>query len=138
MEQPVLGLTNADWKRMSQVLEEFRGKRVLVVENEYLLAREIQRQLEASGAAVVGPVPSVAQALELIDDHQIDVAILDVQLDAETSFPIANALEAKGIPFVFATAYAQEQMPERYCRFVVSKPVGLQAIAQKLFGDRPH
>lgn len=123
---------------MPVVLEEFRRKRILVVEDEYTLAQETRLQLEASHAIVIGPVPSVGQALALIDEHEVDAAILDVMLDAETSLPIAEALEFKRIPVVFATAVSLDYLPERYRGFVVSKPSGMQEIAQRLFGDRPH
>lgn len=123
---------------MTHVLEEFRNKCILVVEDDYLLAEETRRQLEASGAQVIGPVPRVDQALSLIDNNEIDAAILDVRLDAETSYPIAATLEARSIPFVFATAFSTEDMPEAYRGFVVEKPASLQAIGQKLFGSRPH
>jgi DNA-binding response OmpR family regulator len=124
--------------RMSVILEEFKGKRILVIEDESLLADATRRQLDASRAVVIGPVSTPKQALALIDQHEIDAAILDVMLDAEITLPIADALEARKIPFVFATAFEPDSMPRRYRGFSVSTPEGMQAIAQRLFGERPH
>jgi CheY-like chemotaxis protein len=123
---------------MPEVLEEFRGKRVLVVENQHVLTQEVGEQLQSSSAAVVGPVASVDQALSLVDEHEIDVAIIDVMMDGEIAFAITNALEAHGIPFVFASATEPEDAGDHYCGHVLKRPATMQAIAQKLFGERPH
>ena len=84
---------------MRDVLEEFRDKCVLVVEDDYLLAQDLRKRLEGSFAVVVGPVATVNETLDLIDVHRIDVAILDVMLETDFSYPVANALEAKDIPW---------------------------------------
>jgi len=123
---------------MLEVLEEFRGKRVLVIEHQHVLIQEFREQLQASEAIVVGPVPSVDQALALVDDHEIDVAIIDVMVDGQIAFAVTNALEAHDIPFVFASAIEPEHASDRYCGYVLERPAAMQAIAQKLFGERPH
>lgn len=78
------------------------GRRVLVVEDNFLLAIDLAGMLERAGAEVVGPVMSVEEALAALDPLP-DVATLDVQLGEETSFPIADELARHGIPFVFVT-----------------------------------
>ena len=123
---------------MPEVLEEFRRKRILVVENHPFLTEEVRKQLRASDAVVVGPVPSVKQALALVDNHEVDVALVDVMLDGETAFAITNALDAHHIPFVFASATKPEDAADDYCGYALEKPTAMQAIARKLFGDRPH
>ncbi|XYD12106.1 response regulator (plasmid) [Methylobacterium sp. NMS12] len=84
------------------------GRRVLVVEDEYLIAMEVKRWLLAAGADVVGPVPSVVQALDLIEDQgTLDAAVLDVNLGGgDMVFPVADALRALGVPYLFATGEA--------------------------------
>lgn len=88
-----------------------KGKKVLIVEDSYLLALTLQDMLTESGADVVGIAPSVAIALKAMEDHTIDIACLDINLGSETSFPIADALALRGIPFVFVSAYEANVVP---------------------------
>lgn len=79
-------------------------RRILVVEDEYLIAVEMKRWLQAAGFDVVGPVPSMTQALDLIENHELDAAVLDVNLgNGETAHPVADRLSALGVPYLFAT-----------------------------------
>jgi CheY-like chemotaxis protein len=114
----------------------FVGKRVLIVEDEYFLADETRRKLEESGAIVVGPVGTVGSALELLDVEQIDGAILDIHLVDELVFPVAEELEQRGIPFVFATGYNPSILPAKFTGFALcEKPAELGSIAEALFGN---
>jgi CheY-like chemotaxis protein len=80
------------------------GRRVLVVEDEYLIASQVKRWLHSAGADVVGPVPGVDQALDLIEDCRPDAAVLDLNLgDGDTAYPIADKLGVLGVPYLFAT-----------------------------------
>ncbi len=80
------------------------GRRILVVEDEYLIAIELKRWLMTAGATVIGPVPSVDQALDLIEDDTPDGAVLDVNLgDGDTVYEVADKLGAVGVPYLFAT-----------------------------------
>lgn len=83
-----------------------RRLRVLVVEDSFFTARTIARLVQDFGATVVGPVPSVSQALEVIEREGCDAAVLDINLGAETVEPVAERLETLGRPFVFVTGYA--------------------------------
>ncbi|CAO4150438.1 DNA-binding response OmpR family regulator [Methylorubrum thiocyanatum] len=90
---------------MSDLIRPLVGRRVLVVEDEYLIAMQVKEWLEAAGADVVGPVPSVEQALDLIEDDDVDAAILDINLGGKTTvYPVADRLAALGVPYLFATA----------------------------------
>jgi CheY-like chemotaxis protein len=80
------------------------NSKILIVEDSYLLARTLEDMLSEAGANVVAIAPSVAIALKEIERHAIDVACLDIDLGCETSFPIADALAMRGIPFVFVSA----------------------------------
>jgi CheY-like chemotaxis protein len=83
-----------------------RGRRVLVVEDDYILAQDLLEELLRSGAAVMGPVATVAEALDLLRSGlSPHMAVLDIGLGDETVYPVADALRARGIPFVFATGY---------------------------------
>jgi CheY-like chemotaxis protein len=117
----------------------FAGKRVLIVEDEYFLADETRRKLLKLGAEVIGPTGKIARALELLDENEIDAAILDIHLDGDLVFPVAEALEQREIPFVFATGYDPSIIPGRFRGFALcEKPVELEHIARALFGpNRP-
>jgi CheY-like chemotaxis protein len=88
------------------------GCRVLVVEDEFLIALDIEQILAGLGCIVIGPAPSVARALALIDREAPDFAILDVNLGRERSAPVAEALRARGVPFALATGHNSRQLPE--------------------------
>jgi len=89
---------------MSRADAPLSGRRVLVVEDEYLIASEVKRWLQAAGSEVLGPVPSVDRALDLIAEGHPDVAVLDVNLGAgDDAYPIADRLGALGVPYLFAT-----------------------------------
>jgi two-component SAPR family response regulator len=88
-----------------------KGKKVLIVEDSYLLARTLEDMLIDAGADVVAIAPSVAIALQAMEQHTIDIACLDINLGSETSFPVADALAMRGIPFVFVSAYDAGALP---------------------------
>lgn len=92
-----------------------RGRRVLVVEDDFFLALDLEEQLEAAGAIVVGPVPSIKDAaLLLAIARGIDLALLDVNLGGELVYPLADQLTAMGVPLVFVTVFARHEMPARF------------------------
>ncbi len=91
------------------------GRRVLVVEDEYLIASDLADWLEEQGAEVLGPVPSVAEATALIKAGPLpDTAVLDINLGTEQVFPVADALQAADVPFVFVTGYDAKLIPARF------------------------
>ena len=87
-----------------------RTLRVLVVEDEWLIALDLADEVTAAGYEVIGPVLSVSAALELLDTVGPDAALLDVNLDGEMSYPIAEILAARSIPFIFVSGYAAGQI----------------------------
>ena len=87
-----------------------RGRRVLIVEDEMLIAMELEALITEAGCMVCGPALSVGQALTLLNCTQPDVAILDANLNGEDAAPIAAALSARGVPFVIVTGYAAAHM----------------------------
>ena len=89
-----------------------RGTRVLVVEDESLLAETLCDLMQNAGCQPVGPAATVAAALRLIDQGPIDVAVLDIRLLSETSFPVAYALRRRGIPLLFLTTAEQRHLPQ--------------------------
>ena len=116
-----------------------RGRSILVVEDDYMIAQDVQSDLESAGAAVVGPVPSVSEALQLIESQTIDAAVLDVNLGEERSFPVAEALEERAIPFLFATGYNSADIPDQWQHAtIVTKPLRMHAVQRLLASCGPR
>jgi DNA-binding LytR/AlgR family response regulator len=112
------------------------GKRVLVVEDEFLLADELVRELQAAGAVIVGPAPTVGVGLGLAESGHPDLAVLDINLRGQMVYPLADALAEADVPFIFATGYDAVAIPLAYahvprCEKPVSqgKIVGALAMA---------
>jgi DNA-binding response OmpR family regulator len=103
-----------------------RRPRVLVVEDEALLAMMVEDTLAEAGCAVLGPTATVADALALLGAEEApSAAVLDLNLAGETSAPVAAALAARGVPFVVATGYGASGLPDWTGGApVVAKPFG--------------
>jgi DNA-binding response OmpR family regulator len=94
---------------------ELQGMRVLVVEDNFLVADTICDVLSEQGCEVVGPAPSLERGSRLSQQEGLDGAVLDVNLGVELSFPIASTLAERGIPFLFLTGYDDlSVMPEQF------------------------
>jgi len=99
------------------------GRRVLVVEDEALVAMLVEDALLDAGAIVVGPAATVAEALAIMQSEPPEAAVLDLNLAGETSTPVADALARAGIPFVVATGYGAEGLPKEHAGVpVLAKP----------------
>jgi CheY-like chemotaxis protein len=109
------------------------GLRVLLVEDENLVALLLEDMLADLGHSVVGPVARLKKALEIAQREAIDLAVLDVNINGEESYPIADVLAARGIPFVFSTGYGK--LPPQYRdRPTLHKPFQ-QHDLQRLFAE---
>jgi DNA-binding response OmpR family regulator len=99
------------------------GCRILVVEDDPMLAMNVEQLLEDAGCAVVGPCATVGRALEIASRGGMDAAILDVNLRGEMIFPVADRLAEAGIPFVIVSGHSRDLLPPRHrgCRYL-SKP----------------
>ncbi len=93
---------------------EVHGRRILLVEDEPLVAMDVESQLLAAGCIVVGPAPTVERARALIEAEPPDAALLDANLAGTSVETVADALVARGVPFAFATGYGREALPERH------------------------
>ncbi len=98
---------------MTESSVSLAGKRILVVEDEYFVADDISRALRRADADVVGPVATVAAGLKLAEIEPLDGAILDVNLGGEMSFPIADCLIGRNVPFAIASGYDEPALPDR-------------------------
>lgn len=112
----------------------FDGIRVLVVEDMFLVAEDLSDTLQSWGCEVVGPAARVDDALGIVAAELLDGALLDVNLGEERCFPIAEALRAKGTPFLFLTGYdmASAFPPEFESAPRLTKPVDTRLLAQMI------
>lgn len=119
---------------------DLTGRHILVVEDDYYLATDTARALQGAGAAVLGPFPSETAAEAELDERRPDAAVVDINLGLGPSFRLAQALKARGVPFVFVTGYDQGAIPDSFRDIErLEKPVPLRrivgAVARLL--DRP-
>ena len=105
-------------------------RRILVVEDEYLLADDLRREIEAAGADVLGPAATIAEALRLLDGPSPpDAAVLDVNLGGDAVFPLARNLRSRGVPFVFVTGFDSWSLPREFAGVpCCEKPVRIQSV----------
>jgi CheY-like chemotaxis protein len=108
------------------------GRRVLIAEDEYLLASKMVEEFARLGVETIGPASTVKRALDLVEHcGPLDAAMLDIKLRNEMIFPVADALRARGVPFVFTTGYNQKIIPDGYKDVVrYEKPFDVTEIAR--------
>jgi two-component sensor histidine kinase len=118
------------------------GNRVMIVEDEALVAMVVTESLTTLGCTVVGPFSRCSEAIAAIEADEIDAAILDVNLDGEMVYPLADMLAHRGVPFIFVTGYGAESIDRRFRHIpVIQKPVErhvLQRIFVPLADDTPR
>lgn len=108
------------------------GKRILVVEDESILGMLLEEALIQEGAQVVGPAATLAEALELATEADLDAAVLDVNLAGLESYPVAELLEQRCVPYVFATAYGRHSNPRLENARMIRKPYALRELVEAL------
>jgi PAS domain S-box-containing protein len=109
------------------------GNRVMIVEDEALVAMVVTESLTNLGCSVVGPFSRCSEAIAAIDANAIDAAILDVNLDGEMVYPLADMLAHRGVPFIFVTGYGAESIDPRFKHIpVIQKPVE-RHVLQRIF-----
>lgn len=112
---------------------DLAGKRVLVVEDEMLVALLVEDMLIDAGCIIIGPFARVSDALAATKAEAVDLALLDVNVAGEKVFPVAKALEERGVPFLFVTGYGQEALPQdRPDWQAVAKPFLPEQLAEQL------
>jgi CheY-like chemotaxis protein len=122
-------------------IDGLHGMKILVVEDDYMVATDIAEELAESGAEVVGPAGTIEDALALIELHgdQLDCASLDVNLKGRYIFPVADALTALDVPIVFSSGYDTRVLPPSYhdsprCE----KPVETAVLVRLLAANLPR
>ncbi len=114
--------------------EALSGRRVLVVEDESLVAMLLETILEDMGCTPIGPVSTVDEALSTVaGEAQIDAALLDVNVAGVQVFPVAAALKDRGVPFVFSTGYGEGGLPDEWRgQATIQKPFTEDTVRQAL------
>ena len=109
------------------------GKRVMVLEDEAILAMSIEDMLSDLGCIVVGPALSLAHGQVLAAHEPLDAAVLDVNMGGAPSFGIADLLRQRSVPFCFATGYGLAGLPPQYAVVpVLTKPYAQPALVSTL------
>lgn len=104
-------------------MADFGGLRVLLVEDESLVAMMIEDMLLDLGCEVVQTAGTIPDAMRAIEQQRIELALLDINVAGKQVFPVAEALSEKALPFIFSSGYGQGGVPERFGRApVVAKP----------------
>ena len=114
--------------------------RILVVEDEALIALQLEMEIEDIGHTVAGTCMNLPECLLFLEDSEIDGAILDVDLRGVDVFPAAEKLRQKNIPFVFHTGHGDKrQIEERFpCSTVFKKPTSTEIMLKQLFAAPLH
>ena len=99
---------------MTQWPAGLRGARILVLEDDYYLATDLQKALETCGALVVGPFADVDDAMFVIGEEKPDCAFVDVNLGLGPSFELPRALARENVPFAFVTGYDANTIPSEF------------------------
>lgn len=112
------------------------NRRILVAEDEYLIADEFCMELADVGAIVIGPAATLDEAIDLIaSSSEISGAILDANLRGEMVFPVADLLAERGIPFVFTTGYDASVIPSRFQHITCcEKPTSITKVVEAIGG----
>ncbi len=105
------------------------GNRIMIVEDEALVAMALRESLGELGYVVVGPFSRISEAMTALRKTQIDAAVLDVNLGGELIYPLADVLAAEGVPFVFITGYGSDEIEHRFAGVrVLQKPIEQEAL----------
>jgi DNA-binding response OmpR family regulator len=111
------------------------GRRVLLVEDEMLVAMLVESALEDENCVVVGPYGGVREALEVARGESLDLAVLDINLAGELVFPVAEELEARGVPFLLSSDYGSVALPSNRRHWpICAKPFNLRELVAVLGG----
>ena len=114
-------------------MTSFTGQRIMIVEDSFYLAIEMEAVLESAGAQVVGPFATSAAALDSLKQSAPDCAVLDVNLSEGNSFDLARMLRMQHVPFLFFTGYDRDALPSEFADVDrLEKPVDSARMLQKL------
>jgi PAS domain S-box-containing protein len=109
------------------------GNRIMIVEDEALVAMALRESLDQMGFSVLGPFSRISEAMAALRSNQVDAAVLDVNLGGELVYPLADVLTAGRVPFIFVTGYGSEEVDRRFAGVpVLQKPIQGEALRATL------
>lgn len=112
---------------------------ILVVEDEFLIALDLQAQIEGAGYKVLGPAATVEEGMALLDANPVHMAVLDMNIRGSTSFPIAERLELAGMPFMFLSGNDTFRLQGEFSgRTVLTKPIDYRILLQHISDSCCH
>lgn len=118
---------------MAEQQDSLAGVRVLVVEDEYLIADDLMRALRKAGAEPVGPAGTVAEARRLILEERPGAAILDLNLRGEMASGLVELLTGSNVPFLIVSGYGEQSFPTELSHFPsLEKPIAYDRVTEKL------
>lgn len=137
---PFCGWALNPWNGLGLILQrqkhhDLTGLKLLIVEDETLVAMLLEDIVAEAGGTVVGTASRVMHAIEMVNDKtlRIDLAILDVNVGGEEVFPVAEALALRNVPFAFATGYENASLPEKWrVRPMLQKPFSEEQVLRLL------
>lgn len=115
------------------------GRRILLAEDEYLIAMELEQELERNGAEILGPTASIDETLRLLHTAgSVDAALLDIDLGGDMAYPVADAFRERRIPFIFVSGFGRNGIRGDYADIpLLDKPIvmhRLHAFLGRVFG----
>jgi CheY-like chemotaxis protein len=114
-------------------MSDFSGLKILIVEDEGFVALLIEDMLQDLGCEIVASVAGLQEACAVAAAEEIDLAVLDVNLGGERSFPVAEVLLERGVPFIFSTGYGTAGLPPEFVgKPVLAKPFSAKALEYTL------
>ncbi len=116
--------------------KQLTGIKIMIVEDEGLIAMDLEDELADCGATIVGSYRGLAEALPAAKSSTIDFAILDVNLGSETSYAIAEVLRSREVPFVFASGYDKSGLQSEWQDTPIARKPFNRAILLKLIGEQ--
>ncbi|HVY86981.1 MAG TPA: response regulator [Caulobacterales bacterium] len=114
---------------------KLRGARVLVVEDQYLIADDLRRMLTACGVEVLGPIGRLDAARAIAAAERIDAALLDIDLKGAPVYPLVEDLRQRSVPYAYLSGYCREMVPADFAAGThLEKPIQANALAAALQG----
>jgi DNA-binding response OmpR family regulator len=118
---------------MPGTLKAAPRRAVLLVEDEVMIRMMVADMLEELGYAIAGEAGDIDEAVRLVQATDFDIAILDVNVNGKVISPVAEAVELRGLPFVFATGYGAQGLPEKFRdRPAIQKPFQMETLARTI------
>ena len=121
------------WPKVEPSAGALRDMRVLIAEDEFLVGIQLEDDLRSAGCSIVGPFSTLEMATRAARRERFDLAILDINLNGDMVYPLADELSARGVPFIFLSGYTSADLPERFKKSrQITKPHDPEALIKEI------